>query len=147
MTQPVLLTIVSRQRFLNEKPETTKLVTEGSLTEKDGVLELSYQETELTGLTGTTTSFRIEPKRVTLTRTGTLESQMIFEQGCENRSLYDMGFGALMITVRAESIRSTMTALGGKLSVRYAVAIEEETAGTIDYLIEARMRTTTEEVV
>lgn len=145
MTRPVMLTIVSRQRFLNEKPETTKLVTQGLLTEADGALELSYQETELTGLTGTTTAFRIEPERVILTRTGTVESEMIFEQGKENRSLYDMGFGALMIAVRAEHIRSTVTARGGKLSVRYAIAIEEETAGTIDYLIEARVRENTEE--
>ncbi|MBO2526650.1 MAG: DUF1934 domain-containing protein [Clostridiales bacterium] len=138
MEKEVLLTITGTQHFQDEEPETTKLVTEGILRCEDGAVELSYEETELTGLTGTQTTFRIEGARVILTRTGALESRMVFAVGQEDRSLYDIGYGALMIAVRAESIRSDVNENGGTLQVSYAISIEEETAGTIEYLIEVR---------
>lgn len=138
MEKEVLLTITGTQHFQDEEPETTKLVTEGILRCEDGAVELSYEETELTGLTGTQTTFRIEGARVILTRTGALESRMVFAVGQEDRSLYDIGYAALMIAVRAESIRSDVNENGGTLQVSYAISIEEETAGMIEYQIEAR---------
>lgn len=138
MEKDVLLTITGIQRFREDEPETTKLVTEGRLRCEDGTVELSYEETELTGLTGTKTSFRIEGDRVILSRTGALESRMVFAVGQEDHSLYDIGFDALMIAVRAESIQSDMGENGGTLRVSYAIAIEEETVGEIEYVIEAR---------
>ena len=134
----VVLTISSTQRFGDDVPETTELVTDGTLRREGEALILSYEETELTGMEGTTTTFRIEPPVITLRRTGTLESQMVFSEGIEDRSLYDMGFGALMISVCADSIRSEMDETGGTLDVSYAVAIEQAAAGTVKYRITAR---------
>ena len=87
---------------------------------------------------GTTTVFRVEPARITLQRSGTLESQMVFELGHEDRSLYDMGFGALMISVLTDRLENTLTDAGGEMDVSYSVAIENETAGHIDYHIHVR---------
>jgi len=138
MEKDVLLTITGVQRMRDETPETTELVTEGVMRCEDGAVELSYEETVLTGLTGTRTTFRIEGARVILSRTGALESRMVFAVGQEDHSLYDIGFGALMIAVRAERIRSNVDENGGALEVAYAISIEEETAGTIEYRIEVR---------
>lgn len=138
MEKEALLTITGTQRFQEEAPETTKLVTEGVLRCEDGAVELSYEETELTGLSGTTTTFRIEGARVILSRTGAMKSRMVFAVGQEDHSLYDIGHGALMIAVRAESIRSSVGEDGGVLEVCYAISIEEETAGEIEYKIEVR---------
>ena len=140
MEREMLLTIEGTQRFHGEEPETTKLVTDGTLRKEGGVLFLSYAESELTGMRGTLTTFRIEKDRVTLTRTGTVESVMSFVVGQEDRSLYDVGFGALMITVRTERIDCQMDENGGYLEVAYAISIEDSTAGMIDYRIEARKK-------
>ena len=137
----VLLTIDGVQRFQNEAPETTKLVTDGTLRTENGAVLLSYAESELTGMSGTQTTFRIEPERVTLTRTGAVQSVMVFAVGEEDRSLYDVGVGALMITVRTERISSNIDENGGTLEVAYAISIEDDTAGTIQYRVEARRKT------
>lgn len=134
----VLLSISGTQRFGEDAPETTELVTEGELEQKDGALVLSYQETELTGMAGTVTTFHIAPPVITLQRTGTVESKMVFTEGVEDRSLYDMGFGALMITVCADTIHSDMTETGGSLDVTYSIVIEQAAAGTVHYRITAR---------
>ena len=141
MTHEVLLTIDGSQRFQDEAPETTSLVTDGTLRVEDGAVILSYAESELTGLSGTQTTFRIEKDRVTLTRTGAVQSVMVFSVGREDRSLYDIGVGALMICVRTERISSTMDENGGVLEVFYAISIEDDTAGAIHYRITARRKT------
>lgn len=136
----VLLTILSRQRFHDEKPETTKLVTEGTMCLDGETVELTYEETELTGLNGTTTTFRMTPQRVELERSGNVTSRMVFVTGQEDRSLYDMGFGALMITVRPEKISVKFNENGGSARVSYGIAIEGQTAGRIDYRIDAQKK-------
>lgn len=135
MKKPVLLTIVSTQQFEDDPPETTELVTEGLLSLEEEALELSYAESELTGLQGTQTCFRIEKDRVLLSRRGTVESHMTFIEGQEDLSLYDMGYGALMICVRTERIQCTMGENGGLLLVSYGIVIEEEAHGSITYEI------------
>lgn len=137
MTRDVILNIVAVQEIDGER-ETIKLLTEGTLHREDDALILSYQETELTGLLGTTTAFRIEPERVILTRTGALQSKMTFEIGKEDCSLYDMGFGALMVTVCAQRIDARMTDFGGTLTVAYAISVEDQTAGWMEYDIEVK---------
>lgn len=134
----VLLTIVSKQRFMEEKPEETKLVTQGTMRMHDGCIEISYAESELTGLIGTVTTFCIERDRVALRRTGNVQSVMNFMVGHEDRSLYDIGFGALMITVRTERIESTVKENGGTLRVAYGIVIEDEAAGFIEYTIDVK---------
>ena len=138
MEPNVLLTICSVQQFQQEAPEVTRLETEGQLSIEEGAVCLSYPETELTGLAGTKTSFRVEDGKVTLEREGAVESRMVFAVGQEDRSLYDMGFGALMIAIRTEKIESNLTENGGTLTVSYGIVIEEEAAGTIRYEIKVR---------
>lgn len=144
MTQPVdvLLTIRSRQQFRDEKPETTKLLTEGTMRRDGETVELAYEESELTGLSGTTTTFRMAPQRVELERRGKVSSRMVFVPGVEDRSLYDMGFGALMIAVRAEKVRLDFNDNGGSASVSYTIDIEGQAAGRIDYRIDVRKKQT-----
>lgn len=139
MERKVPLTICSSQQFQQEEPEVTKLVTEGLLWTEGETVHLSYQETELTGLEGTRTSFCVKAGKVILERQGAVESRMVFAVGQEDRSLYDMGFGALMITVRTEKIESTLSETGGELMVSYGIVIEEETAGSIRYEIRAQL--------
>ena len=140
MEKQVLLTIVSIQKFMSEEPEDTELVTDGTLSVVDGAVEISYKESELTGLQGTTTTFRVEKNKVTLERSGAVKSQMSFEVGQEDRSLYDMGFGALMITIKTEKLQSDLTENGGTFRVAYAITIEEESAGWIEYNIDVRLK-------
>lgn len=132
----VLLSVVSRQQLRGEEPETTKLLTPATLHVEGECAVLRYEETELTGLEGTTTTFRLWPERIELERRGALNSTMVFAAGTEDRSLYDMGFGALLITVRTEKVSVELKKDGGCAAVAYSVAVEGESAGRIEYLLE-----------
>lgn len=136
MEKKVLLQIYSHQQYEEEEePQISELTTVGTLRREQDHLCLSYEETELTGLKGTTTSFRLYGDRIRLVREGTLQSEMIFDIGKEHRSLYDMGMGALMITVRTMSIVQTMTEEGGMIQVDYDLLVEDCYVGQVNYRI------------
>ena len=66
----MIISIKGVQRYENADPDTMELVTAGRLEREGNSYTLSYQESELTGLEGTLTTFQIEPDRVTLLRVG-----------------------------------------------------------------------------
>ena len=136
MERKIRLRIHSTQQYTGEEAESTELFTEGTMREENGVWLLSYEETALTGLPGTTTTFAVTPEKITLTRTGALRSQMEFALGQEHHSLYDMGFGTLMIAVRPTQMQISLDENGGFFEVIYALCVEGSTAGEVKYRIE-----------
>ena len=140
MKQAVILSIRGRQTYMDQEPDVIELVTEGTMEQIEDAWELLYEESELTGLAGVTTNFRIEPEKVTLTRTGKLSSQMVFQEGVFHDSLYQMEFGALMITVCASRIHYELSEKGGYVDLVYGIEIEQVAAGTIDYRLEIKAK-------
>lgn len=138
MKQPVILSIRGRQTYADQEPDVIELVTEGQMEYQDGGWEIRYEESDLTGMKGVTTCFRIEPDKITLTRTGTLHSQMVFQLGIPNESLYRMEFGALMIRVCANTMFFDITPEGGVIDLGYSIEIENSQAGEIDYHLDIR---------
>ncbi len=133
MKKNVMLTIRGKQFYEGQDPEVIELMTEGTLEKLENGWEVNYEESDLTGLAGVTTAFRIERGRITLTRTGRLQSQMVFELGMLHESLYQMEFGALMITVCATKIQWDITENGGTVDLTYGIDIEQSAGGVVEY--------------
>lgn len=140
MKQEVVLSLRGTQTYDGQEPDVIELVTEGTMEFRDGGWDISYEETELTGLAGVTTTFRVIPGKVTLTRTGKLRSEMIFEEGVPHDSLYQMDFGALLLTIRAKSVFFDIVPDGGVIDLVYAIEIENSAAGMVDYHLDIRAK-------
>ena len=136
----VLLSIKGKQSYLDQEPEIIELMTEGTMEYCAGGWDIRYEETDLTGLQGTTTIFRVEPECITLTRQGPLNSQMIFREGVFHESLYQMEFGALMITVCANKVAHHLNEAGGTIDLTYAIDIENTAAGFIEYHLDIKQK-------
>lgn len=140
MKIPVMLSICGRQAYQGQEPDVIELVTEGTMEFCDGGWDIHYEESNLTGLEGVTTLFRVTPEKVELTRSGRLHSHMVFEKGVQHDSLYQMEFGALMISVCATRIVVQLDENGGMIDLVYNIEIEQTTAGEVDYHLEIRKR-------
>lgn len=140
MKIPVMLLIRGRQSYQEQEPDVIELVTEGQMEFRDGGWDICYEETDPTGLSGVTTLFRVEAGRVILRRSGKLVSEMVFEEGNSHTSLYQMEFGALMITVCAQRIFAQLGPEGGMIDLIYKIDIEQTTAGTVDYHLDIRAK-------
>ena len=133
MKRPVVLSIRGTQTYEGQEPDVIELVTEGTMEFRDGGWDISYEESDLTGLAGVTTTFRVEAGRVILERTGNLRSRMVFEKDVPHDSLYQMAFGAMMITVCAKHLFFDIVPDGGVIDLLYSIDIEHAQAGTVDY--------------
>ena len=140
MKIPVMLSVCGRQTYLDQEPDVIELVTEGTMEYCDGGWEICYEESELTGLAGVTTKFRVESDKVVLNRTGRLNSQMVFQKGVSHSSLYQMEFGALLITVCAKQIFAQLSDMGGMIDLVYDIDIENSAVGTVDYHLEISLK-------
>ena len=140
MKKEVVLSVQGRQHYGGQEPEIIELVTTGTMEFRDGGWDISYEESELTGLAGVTTTFRVEPGMVTLTRKGALNSTMIFQQNVVHESLYQMPFGALMLAVKATRVVFDIVSDGGFIDLSYNINIENSEAGVIDYHLDIRAK-------
>ena len=126
---PVLLSIRGEQYFDGIDPDATELMTDGTLEVTEDGLVLSYEESELTGMEGTTTTFEVCGPRVTLTRSGAVNSQMVFEEGRQHTSLYETPFGELSVDIQTGRLRHNLTERGGIMEIQYSIAVEHTVTG------------------
>lgn len=140
MKQSVVLRIRGRQSYDGQEPDVIELVTEGTMELVGGGWDISYEETELTGMAGVTTTFRVEPGKVTLRRTGKLRSEMVFQQGVRHESLYQLEFGALLMAVTAKQVFFDIVSDGGVIDLVYSIEIENSAAGLVDYHLDIRAK-------
>jgi uncharacterized beta-barrel protein YwiB (DUF1934 family) len=137
---PVILTVRGEQYFDDADPDTTELTTEGRMAATAGGYRLSYEESALTGLEGTTTTFEIRGPRVILTRSGKVNSQMVFEEGRQHTSLYETPFGGLTVDVQTSRLRHTLTERGGLLEVKYSIAVQHTATGNNCFKIRVKRK-------
>ncbi|MBO5867893.1 MAG: DUF1934 domain-containing protein [Oscillospiraceae bacterium] len=58
---------------------------------------------------------------------------MVFKKDVRHDSLYQMDFGALMISVCATRIAVSLDENGGFVDLVYSIEIEQSSAGEVDY--------------
>lgn len=134
----VMISIRGYQSYEGNEDDSMSLLTEGRLAQTEDGYQLSYEETELTGMEGTTTTFQIQGPRVTLLRTGSVCSQMVFEEGRRHLSLYSTPYGNLEVGVSTSRLRSTINPQGGKLEIDYSIEIDHALAGRNAFRISVR---------
>ena len=126
---PVLIKVRGEQYFDSIDPDATELTTEGTMVLTEDSIILSYEETELTGMEGTTTTFTVTGPRVILTRSGKVNSQMVFEEGKQHTSLYETPFGELTVDIQTSSLKHNLTERGGIMEIKYSIAVEHTVTG------------------
>ena len=139
MDNNVIISIKGMQSLDGAENETVELVTEGTLIrDGDGEYTISYQESEVTGMEGTLTTFQIERGRVTLLRIGEFNSQMVFEEGRRHLSMYETPYGALSVGVNTRRMHSDLGLAGGNIEIDYAIEIDHAVAGQNLFRIQVR---------
>ncbi len=137
---PVLLSIRGEQYFDDIDPDATELMTEGTMELLEDGLRLTYQETALTGMEGTTTTFEMRGERVVLTRSGTTNSQMVFQEGQQHTSLYETPFGELSVDIQTSRLRHNLSERGGIMEIKYSIAVEHTVTGRNCFKIRVRRK-------
>ena len=129
--EPILIKISGSQNFNGEEQENSvELTSEGFIEHtKDGV-EITYEESELTGMKGTTTKITVERAGIiTLNRSGTTNSCLVFEEGKKNLSYYETAEGAFSVSVYANYLEADINRMGGTIELDYTLEVDGAVVG------------------
>ncbi len=123
----------------DEDGEDIELVTGGKYTYDDRRAAFEYMETELTGMKGTKTKVTVDPDGVLITRSGTFNMHMAFEEGRKNYVNYETPYGFFTMGLATQSIKNELTPAGGRLEVRYLLDLDSAmtTKNTVEINIKA----------
>lgn len=121
---------------------TIELESEGVMRLKDGRLEISYEETELTGMAGSTTAVSFDesvPGLVSMIREGNVNTVLIFEEGKRNICAYETEYMPFEICIHTYNIDNQITRGGGTLSLDYVIEIHGSAAERTKFTLEVRV--------
>ncbi|MBD5151595.1 MAG: DUF1934 domain-containing protein [Oscillibacter sp.] len=129
MEKQIILFVRGEQTYDGVAPEVTELATEGVMTLDGDAISLAYEETELTGMEGTTTRFTLQGDRVVLERTGTIQSRMEFKQGERSSSLYETPWGTMVVDIATTKLAHRLNERGGVLEIVFTIAVNHQVTG------------------
>lgn len=121
----VMLKIEGMQTSMDGEENTIELITEGKLYEKGSFIYLVYEETEVSGMKGCTTTVKLSKDKISMKRFGTLKSEIIFEKGKRYVTNYNTPYGAVDMEVLTKDMTYTITdANKGDVSIEYFVNLK-----------------------
>ena len=124
----VIISVTGVQQGVNG-PDAMELVTAGQYGQDEKETLLTWQESELTGMEGTTTTFEVSGPQVILRRVGSVNSQMVFEEGRQHTSLYETPYGELSVDIQTSRLLHNLTERGGLMEIKYSIAVEHVVTG------------------
>lgn len=130
MEKQIILFVRGEQTYDGVSPEVTELATEGVMTiREDGEMVLTYQESEITGMEGTTTRFTIRGGTVVLERAGLIVSRMEFKQGERSSSFYETPWGTMEVDIVTTKLAHRFTERGGVMEIAFTIAVNHQVTG------------------
>ena len=134
----VIISVKGKQSENDQEANVMELVTEGRYYKQDEAYYVTYNESEVTGMSGTTTTLKVEDGIVTLMRSGSVNSHFIFQQGQRHVSYYDTEYGAFTIGVFANEVDVKVNDDGGQIRVGYRLEIDNNKTGENDFFMSIR---------
>ncbi|MHB8171152.1 MAG: YwiB family protein [Thermincolia bacterium] len=115
----VLVTVKGTQVNDLGEENSIQLITRGDFFFKNQAYYIIYNESEISGMEGTTTSLKAEPERITLNRMGSAEQKQVFEVNTLNISNYITPFATWIMGVIPSKVEVDLTDIGGSINLEY----------------------------
>ena len=122
MIKKSVITICSSQ---SHDPEgKIEVTTVGEFIKNESGYKAVYEETEISGMEGTTTTVKINDNVVTLIREGTTSTTMEFKKNSSSVVLYNTPYGMMEFKVTTKQIKIDIDENGGDIFIEYSLGIE-----------------------
>ncbi|MBU5486144.1 DUF1934 domain-containing protein [Clostridium sp. MSJ-11] len=126
MKKNALVSVSSIQS--KKKEDIIEVVTPGNFYKKENCYYVVYDETELAGMEGTTTTFKINcnDNKFSLIRMGTTSTRMDFENNKDAIVLYNTPYGPLELKIDTKKLNIDVDDNGGDILIDYNLSISGE---------------------
>jgi uncharacterized beta-barrel protein YwiB (DUF1934 family) len=100
----IWLSITGRTKHREGMEDVIELMTEGEIYRKSNSDYIIYDETEVSGMEGTTTTLEIGSHKMSIMRLGTTNSHMTFEAGKKNFNTYPTPYGDMVMSIYTRNL-------------------------------------------
>ncbi len=133
-----MINVTSVQRDEQGKDEKITLETPGIYGEKENMKYVTYEETELAGMEGTTTTLQMYDDHVNLLREGNFLQNQEYRVGKRAQSLYQTPVGAMEISIVTREIENTIHDGKGRMRLSYDVELKGLFSHLNEIIVEIR---------
>jgi len=131
MQKNIMIKLQGSQSVDSQSSDSIELTTAGVIEHSKEGCKIIYEESELTGMQGTITTIIVEKEgKITLNRTGTTNSCLVFEEGQKHVSYYDVGEGAFSISVYTEYLEADINECSGEIEIDYVLEVDNRVMGS-----------------
>ena len=117
--------IISVKSSSNLDPnEVIEVVTPGKFIIDEDGFKAIYEESEISGMDGTTTTLNIKDNSMVLERVGSINTNMEFKEGVTAVSLYNTPYGILDLNVDTKKLKINIDENGGEIHSKYVLGLE-----------------------
>ncbi|MGL5616894.1 MAG: DUF1934 domain-containing protein [Sarcina sp.] len=108
---------------LSNDNEQIEVISNGIFKAIEDGYEVSYEETEISGMEGTVTKITVTEDKVILERIGTTESLIEFKIDSNHVSLYNTPYGMLELLTKTKVLDIDVTEKGGVVKIDYEMSV------------------------
>lgn len=131
--------IISVRSFSDlNKDEVIEVVTPGKFHLGESEFKAVYEESEISGMDGTTTTLVIKDDALILEREGSTTTRMEFKKGEEVVSLYNTPYGMMNINISTKELDIDMDDDGGVVYTKYILGLEGQPGITTELKVKIR---------
>lgn len=123
-----------------DESDAIEVITPGKFIAKENSYEVIYEESEISGMEGTTTTLKIEEDRFVLERVGTTCTTMEFKKGEMSISLYNTPYGMLHLHIDTKILEIDMDENGGVIYGKYLLGAEGQQPITTDIKVKIKVQ-------
>ena len=131
--------IISIRSFSDlDKDEVIEVVTPGKFHLGESEFKAVYEESEISGMDGTTTTLVIKDDVLVLEREGSTSTRMEFKKGEDVISLYNTPYGMMNINISTKELDIDMDEDGGVIYTKYVLGLEGQPGITTELKVKIR---------
>lgn len=121
MKKKAIISVSSEQ--VGSDDDVIEVVTPGNFYKKDDSYYAVYEETEVSGMEGTTTTLKIGPDKFSLIRMGSTNAKMEFDKKIKSVSMYNTPYGTIELKIETRNLDINVADNGGSISVNYNMSV------------------------
>lgn len=131
--------VISIRSFSDlDKDEVIEVVTPGKFHLGESEFKAVYEESEISGMDGTTTTLVIKDDVLVLEREGSTSTRMEFKKGEDVISLYNTPYGMININISTKELDIDMDEDGGVIYTKYVLGLEGQPGITTELKVKIR---------
>lgn len=118
--------------------EAIEVVTPGVFIVDNNEFKAIYEESEISGMNGTTTTLKIKGDSMVLERVGSTTTTMEFKEGDNSVSLYNTPYGILDLNIDTKKLNINIDENGGEIYSKYILYLDGQDGITTELNIKIK---------